>query len=132
MEVCNMEVNRSAKGIMSLALAMAVLAGFAIDSHAQESRPRYSSRQNIERSWSVPEDTVISVQINGSLSSRTSRVGDRFTAVVTIPIYVGGKAVIPAGTVVEGRVTQVTPAKRMGKSGTIAIDFDNLVFPNGS
>ena len=36
---------------------------------------------------------------------------------------------IPAGAIVEGRVTQVTPAKRMSKSGTIAIDFDELGFP---
>jgi peptidoglycan hydrolase-like protein with peptidoglycan-binding domain len=67
-----------------------------------------------------------------TLSSRTSRVGDIFTATVAIPVYVGGKMVIPAGAVVEGRVTAVTPAKRMNKSGTIAIDFDSIKFPNGS
>jgi peptidoglycan hydrolase-like protein with peptidoglycan-binding domain len=66
------------------------------------------------------------------LSSRTARVGDRFTATVTIPVYVNGKTVIPAGSRVEGRVTEVTPAKRMSKSGTIGVDFDELIFPNGS
>jgi type IV secretion system protein VirB10 len=66
------------------------------------------------------------------LSSRTSRAGDKFTSTVTIPVYVGGKMVIPAGAIVEGRVTQVTPARRQSRSGTIAIEFDSLVFPNGS
>jgi peptidoglycan hydrolase-like protein with peptidoglycan-binding domain len=111
---------------------MALTLGITIVSNGQETRPRYSSRQNGERSWSIPEDTVINVQMNGTLSSRTSRVGDKFNATVTIPVYVDGKTVIPAGTVVEGRVTQVTPAKRMSKSGSLAVDFDNLVFPNGS
>jgi peptidoglycan hydrolase-like protein with peptidoglycan-binding domain len=69
--------------------------------------------------------------MNGTLSSKTSRVGDKFTATVDMPVYVSGREVIPAGSIVEGRVTQVTPAKRMGRSGTIAIDFDNLVFPDG-
>src|SRR6185295_2684887 len=71
-------------------------------------------------------------QINGTLTSRTARVGDKFTAVVTVPVYVNGKAVIPSGLVIEGRVTQVTPAKRMNRSGTIGVDFDDIVFPNGA
>ncbi len=99
---------------------------------AQNSRPRYSQGQYGEQTWTVPDDTIISVNINGSLSSKTSRVGDRFTATVTAPVYVNGRTVIPAGAIVEGRVVQVTPARRMGKSGAIAIDFDDLVFPNGS
>src|SRR5262249_21816841 len=32
----------------------------------------------------------------------------------------------------EGRITQVTPAKRMNRAGTIGVDFDDIVFPNGS
>jgi hypothetical protein len=59
-------------------------------------------------------------------------VGDKFTATVTVPVYVNGRTIIPAGSIIEGRVTQVTPAKRMNRSGTIAIDFDELVFPNGT
>jgi peptidoglycan hydrolase-like protein with peptidoglycan-binding domain len=51
---------------------------------------------------------------------------------VTIPVYVNGKTVIPAGAVVEGHVTTVTPAKRRSQSGTIAVEFDQIVFPNGS
>ncbi|HLG15062.1 MAG TPA: peptidoglycan-binding protein [Blastocatellia bacterium] len=80
----------------------------------------------------MPEGTVISMQMDRGLSSKTSRVGDRFSATVTTPVYVNRQVVIPAGTIVEGRVTQVTPAKRMSRSGTIAIDFDELVFPDGS
>src|SRR5262249_11872652 len=58
--------------------------------------------------------------------------GDKFTATVTVPVYLNGRTVIPAGAIVEGRITQVTPAKRMNRSGTIGIDFDDIVFPNGS
>jgi type IV secretion system protein VirB10 len=72
------------------------------------------------------------MRMDSYLSSKTSRAGDKFTSTVTIPVYVGGKMVIPAGSIVEGRVTQVTPARRQSRSGTIAIEFDTIVFPNGS
>ncbi len=123
--------------LLSLALAAAVLTTLAGTGYSQNTRPRYSGSQSNNsqygnRDWTVPADTVISMRMDRDLSSRTSRVGDRFTATVTIPVYVNGRTVIPAGSKVEGRVTQVTPAKRMSKSGTIAVDFDELVFPNGS
>jgi peptidoglycan hydrolase-like protein with peptidoglycan-binding domain len=99
---------------------------------AQDARSRRAAPQYGEPSWTLPSDTVISVQMNGTLSSRTARVGDKFNATVTVPVYVNGRTVIPAGSIIEGRVTQVTPAKRMNRSGTIGIDFDDLVFPNGA
>lgn len=113
-------------------LAFSVAAGTIMSAAAQDSRPRYSSRQSGDRSWTIPPDTVISMTMRTTLTSRTARVGDKFTATVTIPVYVNGKTVIPAGSVVEGRITQVTPAKRMSKSGTIGVGFDAIVLPNGS
>lgn len=114
------------KGLVAVAAAVLL----AVTAMAQNSRPRYSSQHG--RSWTVPQGTVISMRMDSNLNSAHSRAGDRFSATVTIPVYVEGKAVIPAGATVEGRVTSVEPAKRRSKSGTIAVDFDYLVFPNGS
>lgn len=117
---------------ITIALVIGVAHSFSCNAQAQDSRPRYSAPQYAERAWTLPADTVVSVQMNSTLSSRTARVGDKFIATVTVPVYVNGQTVIPSGSIVEGRVTQVTPAKRMNRSGTIGIDFDDLVFPNGS
>lgn len=119
------------RSFVAAATAFVVLGVIGVDAAAQDSRPRLTAPQYPERSWTIPPDTVISAQMNGTLTSRTARVGDKFAATVTVPVYVNGKAVIPAGSVIEGRVTQVTPAKRMNRSGTIGVDFDDLVFPNG-
>jgi peptidoglycan hydrolase-like protein with peptidoglycan-binding domain len=113
-------------------LALALIAGVSHWTSAQETRPRQTQPAYAEQTWTIPPDTIISVQINGTLTSRTAHVGDKFTATVTVPVYVNGRTVIPAGAIIEGRVTQVTPAKRMNRSGTIAIDFDDIVFPNGA
>lgn len=125
-----MNLKRNLSWAVSAMLSVAALAALSGKTIAQDSRPRYSSAQSGD--LILPPDTVISVQMNGTLSSRTARVGDKFTATVTVPVYLNGRTVIPAGSIVEGRVTQVTSAKRMNKSGTIGIDFDDLVLPNGN
>lgn len=127
-----MKLQKTLMLAVSAVLSFATIAAMSSRTFAQDSRPRYSAAQSGERGWTIPPDTVISVQMNGTLTSRTARVGDKFAATVTVPVYVNGRTVIPAGSIVEGRVTQVTPAKRMNRSGTIGIDFDNLVFPNGT
>jgi type IV secretion system protein VirB10 len=91
-----------------------------------------AGQRQYTRDWIVPEGTVLSLRMDSNLSSKISRAGDKFTATVTIPVYVDGKAVIPAGARVEGHVTQVTPARRPSKSGAIGVGFDDLIFPNGS
>jgi Putative peptidoglycan binding domain len=132
MEVSPMKLKRNVMLAVSAVLSVAMIAVTSIKTFAQDSRPRYSSPQSGERGWTLPPDTIISVHMNGTLSSRTARVGDKFTATVIVPVYVDGRTVIPAGSIVEGRVTQVTPAKRPNRPGTIGIDFDDLVFPNGT
>lgn len=120
------------RSLIGVAIAAILVGSLTLNTSAQDNRSRYASSQGPERSWTLPADTVINVQMSGKLSSGTARVGDKFTATVTVPVYVNGKTVIPAGSVVEGRVTQVTPAKRMNRSGTIGVDFDDIVFPNGA
>jgi peptidoglycan hydrolase-like protein with peptidoglycan-binding domain len=123
---------RSTRNLALATLTIILAFGTSLTSYAQGSRPRQVSGNYSDRGATVPEDTIISMRLDRSLSSKTSRVGDRFTATVTTPVHIAGRVVIPAGSVVEGRVTEVTPAKRMSRSGTIAIDFDELVLPDGT
>lgn len=71
------------------------------------------------------------MRMDNTLSSRISRVGDKFTATVALPVHINGRIAIPAGSIIEGRVTQVTQAKRKSKPGTLAVEFDELIFPDG-
>src|SRR5262245_59170093 len=60
----------------------------------------------------VPADTLVQLQLNQGLSSRTAQRGDAFTATVTTPVVVENSVVIPKGTTVHGRVTEVMRAER--------------------
>jgi hypothetical protein len=66
------------------------------------------------------------------LNSRTARIGDRFSASVTEPVYGGesGVTVVPVGSKVWGRVTSVRPAGRR-TPGNIAVSFYQVQTPNG-
>jgi Putative peptidoglycan binding domain len=127
-----MSNRRFRQSLVACWLVAALTASLSTAVSAQQHRPRYGVRPTTDGTWSVPADTVISVRMESTLSSKSSRVGDRFTATVAVPVYVNGATVIPAGAIVEGRVTQVTPARRLARSGTIAVEFEDLVLPDGT
>jgi hypothetical protein len=85
------------------------------------------------RYFTVPADTVIRVRIDTELNSRTARVGDRFSATVTEPVYGGGSGVdvVPTGSKVWGRVTTV---RRSGRRtpGNISVSFNQVELPTGA
>jgi hypothetical protein len=120
------------QSLVACLLVAALTASLSAAVSAQQHRPHYGARPTTDGTWTVPESTVISVRMDSTLSSKSSHVGDRFTATVDVPVDVNGVTVIPAGATVEGRVTQVTPARRMGRSGTIAVEFEELVLPDGT
>ncbi len=83
-------------------------------------------------SGTLKAGTVLTVRMNHALSSESSLAGDKFSATVTAAVSNGRDVIVPAGTIVEGHVTDAQPAHRPSKSGTIAVSFDLLVFPDGT
>ncbi len=81
----------------------------------------------------VAEGKNIPISVESALSSKTAAVGDKFAARVSSDI--GTKAhpdtVIPAGTQLIGRVTEVQKAKAMSGGARLGFTFDKLVFPSG-
>jgi hypothetical protein len=78
----------------------------------------------------LPEGTVLTVQTDMALSSRTAREGDWISTRVTDDVRVEGYLVIPAGSTIRGIVTNVRPA-RSQESGVIGLEFDQLIPSNG-
>ncbi|HXW93526.1 MAG TPA: BON domain-containing protein [Terriglobales bacterium] len=60
----------------------------------------------------VPAGTVLTVRTDQTLSSKTSQTGQTFLATLAQPVSVGGRAALPAGSTVRGRVVN---AKAKGK-----------------
>ncbi len=88
-----------------------------IDGRAAANRELYADRARS----SVPEDTVVRVELMGRLDSRTAKVGNRVTAQVSPKDYSG---IVP-GTLLRGRVVEVQRATK-DRPGVIDVEFNQL------
>ena len=75
----------------------------------------------------VPEGATLSLVLETSMSSETSRAGDRVVAKLAEDVRVGETVVVPAGSEIRGRVTQAVPSGRVKTRARLAFDFDTLV-----
>jgi hypothetical protein len=83
-------------------------------------------------SYTLPQHQYFRLRMNQRLSSETARAGDRFKTTVVTPVYAGGIEVVPAGSIIEGRVVSATPARSRGREGQMAVAFDALLLPDGT
>lgn len=100
--------------------------------HRRTTHRRVVPRKPAEPLFSVPTGTIFRTRMNDTISSRTARVGDTFTATVTEPVYSSnGVVVVPVGSTLTGRVNMVKMADKGGKPGQIDASFTRLRLPNG-
>ena len=78
--------------------------------------------------YRMPAGTKIRLRMDAGISSKISAVNDTFTTIVAKPIVVEGVVILPFGTVVEGRVTEVTGAGAGGKNGRLDVRFETIRF----
>jgi len=89
-------------------------------------------RTDDDSAYTLPPGTVIRVRMDNGINSRSANANDTFTTTVSVPVFVRSVEVVPAGTVIEGRVVRVEPAKRRGTAGFITVAFETLRLPGGT
>jgi hypothetical protein len=87
--------------------------------------------QHPERTLTVPAETEAAIQLLSGIHSRVSHVGDPVMAEVLNPIYVDGQIALPAGTLIDGRITRIRPAGRMRRPAEMALRFEHVTLPDG-
>jgi len=85
----------------------------------------------VQMNGSVPAGTALMVRLETTLATFSNRVGDPFHGSITQPIVVNGQTVIPAGSIVEGRVTKVSEPRRISGKPTIGILPEAVILPTG-
>ena len=80
---------------------------------------------------SLPAGTSVKVKLENALTTFSSKSGDPFSARVTEAVMLDGKAVIPIGATVQGRVTEASEPRRIAGKPTIGIFPETVVLPNG-
>lgn len=78
----------------------------------------------------IKEKDVIELTVDKVIDTNFSIEGDEFFAKVTNDVGKNG-VMIPKGTIAHGKIIQTSEAKRLGRNGTMALEFDYLITPDG-
>src|SRR5512141_1400915 len=112
---------------LGLISACALMLGVAIPAAAQTANPATGQTED----YTIPEGTEFKLQLHTTISSKTSKVGDRVLTTLYDPVYVYDETVLPKGSRVDGHIGEVKAAGRRGKGGLITIVFDSVELPSG-
>ena len=74
---------------------------------------------------------VLKMTVSQVLDASYAQEGDEFFAEVTNEVSGDSGVVIPAGTIAHGKIRCTSGAKRLGRDGSIDLDFDYLITPDG-
>ena len=74
----------------------------------------------------IPAGTEVDVRLTDMLNSGTAQVEDRFEGTTLVDLSIGGKTVIPAGSVMRGVITAVDPATRTTRTAKMTVSFDQV------
>jgi hypothetical protein len=77
----------------------------------------------------LPEGTRITLQLNEHLSTKANREGDPFTAVVTTPVYLSDRVVIPKGSSVAGSISRIIRPGRFKGKAVMNLLFQSITIP---
>jgi hypothetical protein len=78
-------------------------------------------------SSTLPTGSVINVTLDQQVGTKTSKVGDTFSATVVDPIVASnGQTVVPAGAKVYGKVTGLQDSNNAGQKAAIRLDFERI------
>jgi hypothetical protein len=80
----------------------------------------------------LPPGTSVHVRLTKELSSANSHQGDEIETVLSQPLYIEKRLVLPQGSKLTGSVVQVRPARRLSRNGQLRMAFRELALPDGT
>ncbi|MEW5701823.1 MAG: hypothetical protein AB1792_06300 [Candidatus Zixiibacteriota bacterium] len=86
----------------------------------------------VAKTASVPAGTAISVELVTPLRTDSNQVGDLFTARVAEAIIVEGATVVPAGSEMRGRLTEVEEPHRTKGKARMTLQIESIVDASGT
>ena len=80
---------------------------------------------------SIPSGTKVPLALKQSISTKNAREGDAVYAVTTFPVVINERIVIPSGTYVQGRISNVKRGGRVKGRAEVLMHFSTLIYPSG-
>jgi hypothetical protein len=113
-------------------LLFVILCGYPV--FAQSASIEAPIDQPTIQETTLPELTVVQIEILEPLNSKTSKIGDFFAIRLSDPIITDGKIIVPAGVTGKGEVIHAAKARAAGKAGELILtarylDFNDTKIP---
>jgi hypothetical protein len=85
-----------------------------------------------ERDGEIREGTLLRARITQGLSTTETLEGSPFSASLTQPVEKDGRVILPIGSMVEGRVTEVRSGRRISGRAALHLEVHDVTLPDGS
>jgi hypothetical protein len=79
----------------------------------------------------IPAGTKVPVELKHAISTHSTRTGDAVYAETTFPVVYNNRVLIPAGTYVQGRISQIQRGGRIKGRAQVLMHFTTLIYPSG-
>jgi type IV secretion system protein VirB10 len=87
--------------------------------------------QNSPSTIVVPAGTKLPMVLHNAVSTRSARPGDPVYLETTFPIVQDDKILVPAGSYVQGEITEAVRPGRVKGTGEMRIRLTTMILPNG-
>jgi len=101
---------------------------FLITTLAVQADTVYKSKAETKR---IPKGTKFQIQLQEPISTKTSQVDDYFSAILLNDEKTQTNVILPAGSLIRGSISKITPSKRLSRGAILYLDFDHIVTPRG-
>jgi hypothetical protein len=122
-------MKRRSLGLLAAGCAFALLT-LSLPLWAQQEGENANENAN-ENEITIPEGTEFKLQLHSTVSSKTSKPGDRILTTLLDPVAVEDRDVLGKGVRIDGHIAEVKAAGRRGKGGYLSFVFDTVELPNG-
>jgi len=106
----------------------AILILFFVINYPLRAQAPAELKKQTDSIYRVPVGTRIRLRMEGVISSKFSTANDTFLARVAVPVMIHDVAILPVGTLVEGRITEASPAGLGSRDGRIDFRMETLRF----
>jgi hypothetical protein len=80
----------------------------------------------------LPIGTLLSGTLQQPISTKTTQPGTRFTATLSAEVSRNGVVLLPAGSIVYGRITRIHGGRRISGPSAIRLQPDSVSLPDGT
>ena len=114
---------------MRWAIVVVLLGALAAAQQAAEERE--GNRGGRRAGITVPAGTQIPLKLAQGISTKSAKVGDAVYAQTVFPITANDRIVIPAGTYVQGRISEIKRPGRVKGRAEFLMHFTTMIFHSG-